>query len=659
MKLHKLIQRTAAAAVVSAMALSISMPALAYTWNLSNGQVKVYYQNGHQVVEGYCVESDSKPLSPTEDENPVIIGKGDQSDYALALDGTEGAVSVTLKDAEAKASTTALKADGDVSITLEGSNKVDGVSDGIGGNANLKLLGSGSLEVHGSNAIDVNNLTVGNGTDAPVVTAKASWNVLSLGSNGRLKVSPNAELTLQKEYSGTKAIVRTGSYENKFQPVDYTPAASDIEGVLTYKDENGNVESVQGTPAASYGITVTIYATAYEVTADNYNSIYQNESGKLSYDPAKNVLTGTGTLPGMTIKATNGVDVEFSNPNGGVAVDGALIIDGARNVTVSGENNNVDSAYGPIIRGRAEIDCTGDVLIENKGVGDVVGGGTGLKVTGAQDVTIRGKCETGTFTVWGNAEIDCNGNIEITSENGRAVTGKLTVTKAQNVTVSGNVEGYDEYYGSSVSFAEITCSGKVTIENKSAENSKAVGGAFSYTPDPVKAYEVKTGADAATATLTATSETGEAYTKNVETPYICITPDGWTDVVIPDDPVNPGSDADAAGGAVAAVLMGGAAVWGGYEVVTRVILHDLLPEGAAIPANRGQLALLVWNTAGQPEPVNTPAFADVADADTAKAAQWCVEQGYLEAKSEDSFNPDGWTPKFRVIETWNKAFPQQ
>lgn len=124
----------------------------------------------------------------------------------------------------------------------------------------------------------------------------------------------------------------------------------------------------------------------------------------------------------------------------------------------------------------------------------------------------------------------------------------------------------------------------------------------------------------------------------------------------------PGGDAGNAsgdaGGAIAAVVLGSAAVWGGYEVVTRVILNELLPEGAAIPANRGQLALLVWNNAGRPEPAAQPAFADVADADMAKAAQWCVEQGIMEAKSADTFKPEGWTPKFNVIETWNKAFPK-
>ena len=124
----------------------------------------------------------------------------------------------------------------------------------------------------------------------------------------------------------------------------------------------------------------------------------------------------------------------------------------------------------------------------------------------------------------------------------------------------------------------------------------------------------------------------------------------------------PGGDAGNAsgdaGGAIAAVVLGSAAVWGGYEVVTRVILNELLPEGAAIPANRGQLALLVWNNAGRPEPAAQPAFADVADADMAKAAQWCAEQGIMETKSADTFKPEGWTPKFNVIETWNKAFPK-
>ena len=131
----------------------------------------------------------------------------------------------------------------------------------------------------------------------------------------------------------------------------------------------------------------------------------------------------------------------------------------------------------------------------------------------------------------------------------------------------------------------------------------------------------------------------------------------------PDEPIDEDfgvepAPMDTTGGAIAAVAVGGAAIWGGYEIATRVILHNLLPEGAAIPANRGQLALLIWTEKGKPEPAAQPAFADVADPDMAKAAQWCTEQGTMATKG-DRFEPEGWTPKFKVIEVWNKAFPKQ
>ena len=129
----------------------------------------------------------------------------------------------------------------------------------------------------------------------------------------------------------------------------------------------------------------------------------------------------------------------------------------------------------------------------------------------------------------------------------------------------------------------------------------------------------------------------------------------------PDETPDPDAGYDAssaAGGTIAAVAVGGAAVWGGYEIATRVILNDLLPAGAAIPANRGQLALLIWTEKGKPEPAAQPAFADITDAELAKAAQWCVEQGLLDAR-EGKFESDGWMPKFKTIEIWNKAFPKK
>ena len=138
---------------------------------------------------------------------------------------------------------------------------------------------------------------------------------------------------------------------------------------------------------------------------------------------------------------------------------------------------------------------------------------------------------------------------------------------------------------------------------------------------------------------------------------------GMNPIVDPDEPLDPDfgvepAPMDTTGGTIAAVAVGGAAIWGGYEIATRVILHDLLPEGAAIPANRGQLALLIWTEKGKPEPAAQPAFADITDAEQAKAAQWCVEQGLLDAR-EGKFESDGWMPKFKTIEIWNKAFPKK
>lgn len=131
---------------------------------------------------------------------------------------------------------------------------------------------------------------------------------------------------------------------------------------------------------------------------------------------------------------------------------------------------------------------------------------------------------------------------------------------------------------------------------------------------------------------------------------------------VPDEPVIDGGDGSGFG-AVLAVAGGaavvGAAGFGIYELATRAILKDLLPEGTAIPATRGELALLLWQNAGRPEPAALPAFADTADAETAKAAQWCTEQDLLTAE-DGAFHPEQKVTKYRVIRIWKQAAaPQQ
>ena len=130
-------------------------------------------------------------------------------------------------------------------------------------------------------------------------------------------------------------------------------------------------------------------------------------------------------------------------------------------------------------------------------------------------------------------------------------------------------------------------------------------------------------------------------------------------VTPPDPPVTPPSGGGDGGGAVVIVAAVGAVAagvvgYGVYNYVSGRKLQALLPEGVAAPENRAQTALLLWNTAGRPEPVEAPAFADVADPDTAKAAQWCVEQGLMKRRLNGKFAPGSSIPAYQVLNAYRK-----
>lgn len=143
---------------------------------------------------------------------------------------------------------------------------------------------------------------------------------------------------------------------------------------------------------------------------------------------------------------------------------------------------------------------------------------------------------------------------------------------------------------------------------------------------------------------------------------------GGGTVTPPEPPVTPPSGGGSTGGSsgggdggagIAVLAIGGVAVaglvgYGVYSYVSEQQLKALLPEGVAVPENRAQTALLLWNTAGRPEPAAQPAFPDVADPDTAKAAQWCVEQGLMNLKFRGRFAPDGSSPAYKTLNAYRK-----
>lgn len=91
-----------------------------------------------------------------------------------------------------------------------------------------------------------------------------------------------------------------------------------------------------------------------------------------------------------------------------------------------------------------------------------------------------------------------------------------------------------------------------------------------------------------------------------------------------------------------------------YLVGTEVALNQLLPAGTSVPQDRAQLALLLWNTAGRPEPAALPAFADVTDPDTAKAAQWCMEAGFFQPREDGNFKPGKHVFRWKVLRTYQR-----
>lgn len=303
-----------------------------------------------------------------------------------------------------------------------------------------------------------------------------------------------------------------------------------------------------------------------------------------------------------SLQITNARDVVLANTSSRYSD-----ISGVRNVTAKTDGTLCD---------RLNIDCTGDIALSTAantlGVACYLRAGGSIRLTGAPWKT-------------------------------------LMVHSAQNANVDANALPRH---------ASFACSGIVDITQRDGSaivewDSDAAWYLLEYSPETEQPYVV-----------TLNGETGEVRSDSYQlnnlddlraVQHLLITPAS----LLPDD-----VDSDAVGqfitdasGVLVSAALAGAAVWGGYEVTTRVMLKNLLPEGAAIPATRGELAQLLWNAAGRPEAgAVVTVYPDITDADQQAAARWCTEQGLLTARSDGTFAPDGRVPKWRVIEVWNHAF---
>ena len=128
------------------------------------------------------------------------------------------------------------------------------------------------------------------------------------------------------------------------------------------------------------------------------------------------------------------------------------------------------------------------------------------------------------------------------------------------------------------------------------------------------------------------------------------------ETAVPDAPAG-GSGTDNIQGAISAVVVGAAAGAIIYEAGTGIYRVINMP-GIPMPSNRIELAELLWEHAGKPEPVSTARYSDIdeGDTDAQKAARWAVEQDLMKDNSEkNTFNPYFPVSKLRTCLTWNAA----
>ena len=591
MKLHKLIQRASAAAVASAMILSVTLPTLAAapdgTGNAAAADM-VSLTNGTAALSE---EDEGRNTGITVNGENVFVNSTVVDNIRIQYTG--GTDVSTLTILQAVAGDLAIKVDPNVA------GNVDVVMETESGAAV-----SGKLTVAGAHNVAITGETMA-ADRADIGDISGDLTLIATGEGG---MAIRQWIAVSASSSGEKAIyVGSNRETEQFKSRIGDPCAS----TSWYPSEA--YISVRKAPTCP----VTVHGGKLD-NSKNYTTFYKGETVWVKTSrPEKGLKFNRWFFP-ADVKTTDdptGTAFFFTMPDHPVEVTADWKLYTGSEPTLLWEYYTYSGLLTP------------DNTPQNP--------------AGMSNMTVSYDSASKTYTVdlKGDLEIPVdfkgneNPNIKVKGELGNSVY----ISGANNVSVDIDSQNKETNLN-------VDCAGTLKLKNKTGNSplelnltyKQAEGAGYTVVLDGEKlektpAYE------------NATVSLNESLT---------IIPD--ISDPIPDDSSAGGDSSDAAGALVAAAVAG-AAVFGGYTIITELMLQDLLPEGAAIPKNQAQLAKLVWQTAGFPEPENASAFANVTDPETAKAAQWCVEQGYLDAE----FDPDRWTPKFKVIQTWNKAFPKQ
>ena len=663
-------------------ALTISAPGVNVVLNGTTGPA----------VKGDLTITDSASVAVTSSaaEAQAVTGSADIT--------SDGAVSITGADRAVGGENLTVNAGGDITITGGTANQptVNDATVRCGGEFELRNPAGGLVLCDKTSDGKSGNLHYYN-TGATELVFRAS----SMGAT--CDVFQPGDSTVFGTFGNPSWI--TAKHEQ-----DYQLTLTNCSTMFTrdsgtfYKDENINLRRTRPLDGTVFkGWTVT--------TADGTNVPFEPTSNGIRFTMPDSAVTATANWERATGQAlwlsteqeqgwiiVTKDSLEAAPINGITYEDGAFVVDGfivddikaARPLRVLGLAPTEDELPDVVLKNLTVdtliVDGVRDVTLDACRIGELDGHDHfdtvySLQITNARDVVlantssrysdlsgVRNVTAKADDTLCDRLNIDCTGDIALSLSTAADTLGvacylqaggsirligapwyALRVSSAQNVTVDANALPQR---------ASFTCSGIVDITQRDGSaigewDSDAAWYLLEYYPETEQPYVV-----------TLNGETGEVRSDLYQldalddlraVQHLLITPASLLPGDVDSDAV--GQFITDASGVLVSAALAGAAVWGGYEVTTRVMLKNLLPEGTAIPATRGELALLLWNAAGRPEAgAVVTVYPDITDADQQTAARWCTEQGLLTARSDGTFAPDGRVPKWRVIEVWNHAF---
>lgn len=592
MKLHKLIQRASAAVVASAMILSVTLPTLAAAPDGTGNAAAADMVNLTNGTAALSEEDEGQDTGITVNGQSVLVNSTEVNNIRIQYTGGTDVSTLTILQAVA----------GDLTIKVNptAAGEVDVVmktASGAAVDGNLTVAGAHNVTITGETMV---------ANQADIGDISGDLTLIATGEGG-MAIRQWISVCVSSS-SGEKAIYVGSNRETE----QFKSRIGNPYVLCSWYPSEAYI-SVRKAPA----YPVTVHGGKLD-NSENNTTFYKGETVWVKTSrPEKGLKFNRWFFPAdvETTDDPTGTAFFFTMPDHAVEVTANWELYTGSEPTVFWEYYTYSGLLTPDNTPQNPADMS--------------------------NMTVSYDSASRTYTVdlkddlWSSVDFkgNENPNIEVKGELGNSVH----ISGANNVSIDIDSQNKETNLN-------VDCAGTLRLENKTGKSplelkltyKQAEGVGYTVVLDGEKLEEAPAYENAAVSL-------NESLT---------IIPD--ISDPIPDDSSAGGDSSDAAGALVAAAVAG-AAVFGGYTIITELMLQDLLPEGAAIPQNQAQLAKLVWQTAGFPEPENASAFANMTDPETAKAAQWCVEQGYLDA----DFDPDRWTPKFKVIQTWNKAFPKQ